>query len=162
MTQEPTDREPSSIVIPPASERLYLNFIHHMLLRGWLSPSLRDANTTTMAGMMEELGRMRPGKTELTDVMLGRVLRKAIDGLYAQANGLHRKRVMAGISPYSLTTVYRFPELLRARASYERYVGQSFPWKYAPDEWQSTWVFDDDEPPRIRRLERRARPWSSG
>jgi hypothetical protein len=95
-------------------------------------------NLTTMAAMVAELRAMHPAAPWLNGVVLGRLLHRVLPPPLLTWHGSRHAAysLPCGLPIYVATTVYRFPEVLRARQSFERFIGEKAAWSNDVDQWR--------------------------
>ena len=128
-----------------AAHKEYFDYLHHLLDTATLPASTyAQPNVTSMADMMVELRAAHRAALWLNAVVLGRLLNRILPSLLTWHGGYCPARNLPrGILLVLETTKYRFPEVGRARAAYERYTNSVVDWSNNCDQWQ--WINCGDE-----------------
>ena len=133
-----------------AAHRPYFAFIAHLLETARLPTCrCRWANVTTISALTTALTRLHPEVIGLNGIVLGRVMHRVVPGLLTWHGEVHPVAVSPyGTAIFGQTTAYRFPELWRARQSFELCTGRTIRWN-SLTEWQSIHDHDDEASPHI-------------
>ena len=127
----------------------YFCYLHHLLDTATLPASdVPLPNMTTMAAMVVELRAMNPTAPWLNGVVLGRLLHRVLPSpLLTWHGGKHVAYSLPCDSPvYVATSVYRFPEVQRARRAIEIGAEQERAWSNNFDQWREhPWAKQDTE-----------------
>jgi hypothetical protein len=129
-----------------AAHREYFDYLHLLLDRAALPHcDVYLPNLTTMAAMVHELRKLNPTVPWLNAVVLGRLLNRILPNLLTWHGGRHsgwqlpcRTHVLVE------TTVYRFPEVQRAKLASEQFVGIGIEWSNNLDQWQTNQYLSED------------------
>ena len=123
-----------------AAHRTYLIYLLHLLDTATLPASTQaQPNLTSMAAMVQELRSLHPHMPNLNAIVFGRLLNRVLPSLLTWHGGQCPVRHLPrGILLILETTIYRFPEVGRARAAYERYTMRIVEWSNDHDQWQCT------------------------
>ena len=119
--------------------REYIAYLQHLLDTATLPASeVPLPNMTTMAAMVGELRAIHAPAPWLNSIVLGRVLHRVLPSpLLTWHGGQHSARHLpARILIILETTIYRFPELGRARAAFELFGRCGVEWSNDFDQWQ--------------------------
>jgi hypothetical protein len=140
-----------------ASHREYFYYLHLLLDRAALPQcNISQPNLTTMAAMVAELQELCPTAPWLNVVVLGRMLHRVLAPLLTWHGGRQNKwHPLTHVPLFAETTVYRFPEVRKARIGFERFNGEEWNWSNDHDQWQSTASFlldTENDNPASRRV----------
>ena len=132
-----------------ATHTEYFDYLLHLLDTATLpSSEVSLPNLTTMAAMLVELRAMHPAAPWLNGVVLGRLLHRVLPSpLLTWHGGKHMAyRLPCGSPVYVATSVYRFPEVQRARRAIEIGAEQERAWSNNFDQWREhPWAKQDTE-----------------
>ncbi len=123
-----------------AAHRQYFDYLRLLLDRAAL-PHCNGhlPNLTTMAAMVGELRELNPTVPWLNAVVLGRLLNRILPNLLTWHGGRHAGLQLPCRTDVLVeTTVYRFPEVQRAKLAAEQFVGIGIEWSNNLDQWQTT------------------------
>ena len=117
----------------------YLGYLRHLLDTATLPASTQALpNLTNMAAMVQELQSLHPHIPNLNAIVFGRLLNRVLPSLLTWHGGQCPVRHLPrGILLILETTIYRFPEVGRARAAYQRYTMRVVEWSNDHDQWQA-------------------------
>lgn len=127
-----------------AAHREYFDYLHLLLDRAALPHcNVHLPNLTTLVAMVAELQELNSTSPWLNGVVLGRVIHRLLPGLLTWHGGIYtthggRSQVQLAIE----TTIYRFPEVTRARHLFDAYASNWEVWTNELDQWQSKHNFD--------------------
>ena len=120
-----------------AKHRAYFGYLRHILDTATL-PASTQPNLTSMAAMVRDLQSLYPYTPNLNAIVLGRLLNRVLPSLLTWHGGQCPVRHLPrGILLILETTIYRFPEVGRARAAYQRYTMRVVEWSNDHDQWQA-------------------------
>ena len=127
----------------------YFDYLRHLLDTATLPASNAPLpNMTTMAAMLAEMRAMHPTAPWLNAIVLGRVLHRVLPSpLLTWHGGKHVTYSLPLGSPVCVaTSVYRFPEVKRARRAIEVGLLQERTWSNNFDQWREhPWAKQDTE-----------------
>lgn len=123
-----------------AAHREYFDYLRLLLDRAALPCcNVHLPNLTTIAAMVAELRALNPSVPWLNSVVFGRMLQRVLAPLLTwhggkQANWYSPTHVSVIVE----TTIYRFPEVQKARFGFERFIDTEWSWQNDLDQWQGT------------------------
>ena len=122
-----------------AAHTEYFDYLLHLLDTATLPASTQALpNLTNMAAMVQELQSLHPHIPNLNAIVFGRLLNRVLPSLLTWHGGQCPVRHLPrGILLILETTIYRFPEVGRARAAYQRYTMRVVEWSNDHDQWQA-------------------------
>lgn len=107
---------------------------------------INGASATTIRALTEDLRRRLPESRYVTEVSLGRVVKRIFKGIRSDVNGhFFIKLVSGGRSITERSTRHHFPPLDRARRMFADHLGATVPWNLEITDWQTD--TDPESPP---------------
>ena len=115
----------------------YVQYIHMILHQGRLPQNLvAGPRCTTIRALLEDMRLRFPTEKRISDVALGRHLKKIIPAITSDKNGKYLVRYVGKAAPQFETSMqHELPELADARHAFVAYVGVIVPWPEENDDW---------------------------
>jgi len=115
-----------------------VGYIHMLLENGRLPQNWLDGpSVTTVRAMHDDLRRRFPEVRYISEIRLGRLLKKIFRDVETEPNGRFFIMKTARGFVTERSTRYIFPDLAEARRQFQRYIGVPVDWDTDVDEWQS-------------------------
>jgi len=115
-----------------------IGYIHMILENGRLPQNWVDGpSVTTIRAMHEDLRRRFPEARYVSEIRLGKLLRKIFSEIEKEPNGRFFVMKAASGFVHERSTRYIFPDLADARRQFQRYIGAPVDWNDDIDEWQN-------------------------